>query len=140
MHCVLQLRGGARSSTSSSDGGAGGSGVGDDRGILNDESVGTARVVSAGVPAREEGGRSRIFDHIVEQEVLFRRILGHNQRPVSQPPVVEEHGNHHVVFSPFTWYPRPEVTWSEARLPSPPSCNSQGVVVCIQFGLSSWCW
>ena len=111
LHCVLRLRGGASSSTWSDDynvvgevdvssassvdlvNEAVGSGNGNDRGGLNDGNGCTARLVSAGVPAREEGRRSRVFDHIVEQEGLFASIMGRNQGPVPQPPIVGEHGH-----------------------------------------------
>ena len=80
LHCVLQLRGGASTSSSSDDGlfgsldvssvgfnEAAGSGVGSSRGSLNGYGGDAVRRVSAGVLAREEGRRSWIFDHIVEQ-------------------------------------------------------------------------
>ena len=93
IHCVLRLRGGANSSTSSSDDEAVGSGVGDDRDSLDDGSVGTTRVVSAGVPAREEGGRSWYVNYMMEQDRVFRNILDsvhdHQQRQDAQPSVVE---------------------------------------------------
>ena len=74
---------------------AAGSGFGNGRGALNDSRGSAAREVSADVPAREAGRRSR---------------------------VVEEHRLHRVdyAFSPPFWYPRLEVRWSETRLPSPP--------------------
>ena len=49
--------------------------------------------VSAGVPAREEGRRSRAFDHIDEQEAFVRR----NRMPVSQSSIVEDQGRSHSV-------------------------------------------
>ena len=76
LHCVLRLRGGASSSSSSDedigrDGRvdsllpdfyeAAGSGSGNDRGVLNDNHCGAAQVLLAGVLAREEGRRSRMF-------------------------------------------------------------------------------
>ena len=48
------------------------------------------------MPAREEvHRRSRIFDHVVEQEALFRnmgfgRDRGHDRVPSPQPAVVEK--------------------------------------------------
>ena len=109
LHCVLRLRGGGSgafsSSISSDDGllgsfdasrsfdlgnGAVGSGLGDDQRMLNDGRGGTTRRVSAGVPAREEERRNRVFDHVVEQEALFRSITqGRDRMPFSQPSVVE---------------------------------------------------
>ena len=105
LHCVLRLRGGA-SSSSSSDGEfdcdrpvdnpyldfyeAAGSGLGDDQRMLNDRRGVVTHSLSAGVPAREEGWRSSIFDHVREQEALFRSITqGRDQVPVPQPPVVQ---------------------------------------------------
>ena len=106
LHCVLRLRCGASAAISSSSdsvldgddvGGAGsvvladeavGRGVGGDRGILNDDGDGTASVASAGVLSNEEGCMSRgvgrdcptfIFDHIVEQEMLFDSIIGRDR-------------------------------------------------------------
>ena len=100
---------------------AAGSGFGNDRGVLNDGSGGTARLVSAGVLAREGGRRSRVFYYIVEQERLFASIMGRNRRPVPQLPIVEEHGPPRVdlVFSPFASSPCPDGIHFGARLFSP---------------------
>ena len=57
-----------------------GSGTSGSRGSLIDDGGDEVRSVSAGVPAREEGRRIRIFDHVVEQERLFASIVGHNRR------------------------------------------------------------
>ena len=104
LHCVLRLRGGGRgamSSSSSSDDGllgsfdmsrsfdmgneAAGSGFGDGRRTLNDGRGYTTRRASAGVPAKEEGRRNQILDHVVNQETLFRNIgLGRDQEFGSQ--------------------------------------------------------
>ena len=82
---------------------------GDDRGVLNDNRGGAAQRASAGELAREEGRRSRIFDHVVEQEALFRSIgLGRNRMPVSQPLVVEGSGEHvQVRLAPLVFGPGP---------------------------------
>ena len=124
LRCALRLRGGASSSTSSSDGEAVGSGVGDDRASLDGGRVGTTRVVSAGVLAREEGDRSWAVNHMMEQDRVFRNILDsvhdHQHRQDAQPSVVEHvHLWADRVFSPIHCYPRPEV--AETRLPIPPS-------------------
>ena len=114
LHCVLRLRGGASSSSSGDedighDGRvdsllpdfrprrvhpyeAAGSGFGDHR-VLNDSRGGTARVVLAEAPAKEEGRRNRLFDHAAEQEALFRSILSRNRMQVPQPSGVEGPGD-----------------------------------------------
>ena len=79
--------------------------------------------MSAGALAKEERRRSRMLDHVDEQDEWFRNFgLGCDRMPVPQPSGVEEHRPHRVdyVFSPLVWYPRPEVIWSPVRLPSPP--------------------
>lgn len=69
-----------------------GSGVGNGRRSQYDYGRGAGRRVSAEVPAREEGRRSRIYDHVVEQEGWFESIrLGRNRRQVLQPSIVEGH-------------------------------------------------
>ena len=116
LHCVLRLRGGASSSsdedeatTFGHDGRvdslrpdfyeAVGSGFGGDRGVLDDRHGGAAHRLSAGVLAREEGRRSRIFHHNVDQEALFRSIgfgrnRGRDRTPSPQRSVVEGPGEY----------------------------------------------
>ena len=131
LHCVERLRGGASSSsdedeatTFGHDGRvdsllpdfwprrvhpyeAAGSVFGDDREVLDDRRGAAAHVVSAGVLAREEGRRSRIFDHAVEQEALVRSILSNrNRMQVPQPSVVEGPGEYvQVRFTPLVFGP-----------------------------------
>ena len=99
-----------------------GSGFGDDRGVLNDNRGEAARVVLAGVPAREEGRRGRIFDHAVEQEALFRSILGRNRMQIPQPSVVEGPVEYvQVRFTPHVFGPGPGGQVFGSRIVLPPS-------------------
>ena len=144
LHCVLRLRGGASSTSSSDDGAATtfghdggvdsvlpdfheavGSGVGDDHGNLAGD-YGEATRKRFAEPRVTEVSRP-IAAPVGEESFVIEVRHGWPagvpaQKEGYRVRVVEEHIPHRVdyIFSPLNWYPRYEVARSEARPPSSP--------------------